>query len=93
MPTLSPAQKMRAQVRGWPSDLIERAQDSAASGRQIDNILNVSIEPERIAKWLDFIEVKPGSSIRQRAVHHVRGWRRDRTQADAVGRRHASQRR
>ena len=59
MPSLSPAQKMRAQVRGWSPELIERAEQSVASGRQIDNILNVSIEPDRIAKWLDFIESNP----------------------------------
>ncbi len=59
MPALSPAQKMRAQVRGWTPELIERAEGSVASGRQIDNILNISIEPDRIARWLDFMESDP----------------------------------
>ncbi len=59
MPPLSSAQRMRAQVRGWPTELIERAEASPTSGRQIDNVLNISIEPDRIAKWLDFVESQP----------------------------------
>ncbi len=59
MPTLSPAQKMRAQVRGWSADLIERAENSAASDKQIDNVLNISIEPDRVSKWLEFVENDP----------------------------------
>ena len=65
MPALSSAQKMRAQVRGWDADLIERAEQSTASGRQIDNILNISIEPERIGKWLDFMESQPDHPFNQ----------------------------
>ena len=56
---LSSAQKMRATVRGWPPELIARAEASPATGAQLDAILNVSIAPERIGKWLDFIESQP----------------------------------
>ena len=59
MVTLSPALKMRAQVRGWSSDLIDRVESSVASTKQIENLLNVSIEPDRIGKWLDFVEENP----------------------------------
>ena len=59
MADLSPALKMRAQVRGWSEELIARAEASNASTRQIEGILNVSIEPERIGKWLDFVENNP----------------------------------
>lgn len=55
----SDAQKTRATVRGWPPELIQRAEASPARPDQIDNILNVQIAPERVNKWLDFVENNP----------------------------------
>ena len=59
MAQISPALKMRAQVRGWSAELIERAEASVASAKQIENLLNISVETERVSKWLDFVENDP----------------------------------
>ena len=59
MAQLTPALKMRAQVRGWSAELIERVESSTASTRQIENLLNISLAPDRIDKWLAFVEQNP----------------------------------
>ena len=59
MAALSPALKMRAQVRGWSSELIDRVEASNATAKQVENILNVSIDPDRIGKWIEFVENDP----------------------------------
>lgn len=51
--------KMRATARGWTPELIERAEASPAAPNQIEAILNVKIEPDRVARWLDFVEGQP----------------------------------
>ena len=51
--------KMRATARGWTPELIKRAEASPAAPYQVEAILNVEIEPERVAKWLDFVEGQP----------------------------------
>ena len=56
---LSQEMKTSAGERGWPDDLVARIESSPAGENQIAALLQISIEPERIGKWLDFVESNP----------------------------------
>ena len=56
---LSQTVKMRASARGWSDELIARIEESPAQPGQIEALLNIRIDSERIGKWLDFVEGSP----------------------------------
>lgn len=56
---LSQKLKMRAAARGWSDELVTRVEESIAPTSQVEALLNLTIEPERIGKWLDFVESNP----------------------------------
>ncbi len=56
---LSQTIKMRASARGWSNELIARIEGSVARSAQIEALLNITIDPERIGKWLDWVEADP----------------------------------
>ena len=64
---LSQAVKMRAGARGWSKELISRVEESPAPVGQIEALLHIDIEPERIGKWLDFVESNPDHPFGTRA--------------------------
>ena len=64
---LSQATKMRAGARGWSEELIARIEESPAPVGQIEALLQINIEPERIGKWLDFVETNPDHPFGTRA--------------------------
>ena len=56
---LSQTIKMRASARGWSNELIARIEGSVAPSAQIEALLNITIDPQRIGKWLDWVEADP----------------------------------
>ena len=64
---LSQATKMRAGARGWSEELIARIEESPAPVGQIEALLQINIDPERIGKWLDFVETNPDHPFGTRA--------------------------